>query len=154
MTGDVDAWGIGRGYQDVWGRWREPAPEVAAALRRAMGAPTGSPDERPPDGPAFVVAHTGRADDVRVDEKRWLTLEDGTQLKVRRHLPPDLPLGVHRLESEGGRSRPNVAHVLVRPASAPLPSPWLRGVWRGRGKPSSRQSTPSWRPRFVSIRRD
>ena len=102
---DTDAWGIGRGYHDVWGRWREPAPEVAAALRRAMGATADDPDEVPPLT-RFVVTRTGRADEVRVDEPGWLTLEDGTQVKVRRHLPADLPLGLHRFDGDGGRSRP------------------------------------------------
>lgn len=143
MTGAaVDPWGIGRGYHDVWGTWREPAPEVAAALRRAMGSATGSPDEPPPAGPAFVVAHAGRADEVRVEEKGWLTLEDGTEIRVRRHLPRDLPLGLHRFEGERGRSRPYVVHVLVRPAAAHPPPPGRS--WGVTAQLYAARSSASW----------
>lgn len=124
----TDPWGIAGGYHDVWGRWREPDPDVARSLRRAMGSVTGEPDEAPPTAPPFVVAELGRTHEVRVPERGWLTLEDGTQLAARRHLPADLPLGVHRFEGEGGRSRPHVVHVLVRPATALVPAARRWGV--------------------------
>ncbi len=138
---DADPWGIGRGYHDVWGTWREPSAEVAAALRRAMGG-TGDPDETPPPATPLVVAHHGRSDEVAVDEPGWLTLEDGSQVRVRRHLPADLPLGLHRFDGERGRSAPNVRNVLVRPAAAASPPPGRR--WGITAQLYAARSRHSW----------
>jgi len=138
----VDAWGIGRGYHDVWGGWEETTPDVAATLRRAMGAPTGAPEEQPPTGTPLIVAHQDRTEDVRMDEAGWLTLEDGSQIEVRRKLPDDLPLGLHRYEGARGRSAPYVRNVLVRPERATLPPPGRR--WGITAQLYAARSRRSW----------
>lgn len=118
----VAAWGIAPGYHDVWGRWTAPTPEVAAELRRAMGAVTDDPSEAPPAGAALRVVRHGRPATTEVTEPAWLTLEDGSQLRVRHgHLPPDLPLGYHRVEADAGRRAPHVEHLIVAPDRAHLP---------------------------------
>ncbi|HRW37221.1 MAG: 4-alpha-glucanotransferase [Acidimicrobiales bacterium] len=143
MTGpEVDGWGIQAGYHDVWGGWKEPGPEVTTALRRAMGAAEDDPAATPPDGPRFLTAPAGRTQEVGVDEPGWLTLEDGTQVHVRHHLPAELPLGVHRFEGERGRSAPNVAHVLVRPGTAARPPSGRR--WGITAQLYAARSRASW----------
>lgn len=115
-------WGIGAGYHDVWGTWREPSAEAAAAIRRAMGATTDDPAEPAPHGTALRIVRPGEPATSLVTERAWLTLEDGTQVKVKHgHLPPDLPLGYHRIEAEAGRSAPHVEHVIVAPPRCHLP---------------------------------
>jgi 4-alpha-glucanotransferase len=44
-------------------------------------------------------------------------LEDGTRVAAGGRLPPDLPLGYHRVETEG-----DTAHLVVAPERCPLPT--------------------------------
>jgi 4-alpha-glucanotransferase len=138
-----DAWGIAAGYHDAWGRWTEPSPEAIAALRRAMGAATDDPAERPAAGTALRVVRQGAPATTEVTERAWLTLEDGSQLRVRDgHLPPDLPLGYHRVEADTGRSAPHVEHVIVAPDRAHLPEGWR--AWGITAQLYAARSSTSW----------
>jgi 4-alpha-glucanotransferase len=117
----ADGWGIQAGYHDAFGGWVTTSPATAATLRTAMGA-TDPADPAPPRGTPLRVVHHGSEAATEVAERAHLTLEDGTTIKVRRgRLPDDLPLGIHRVEADAGRSGPHVEHVLVTPARAHRP---------------------------------
>lgn len=113
MTEAARAAGIQAGYHDVWGTWREPSAATVDALLEAMGTPVPT---------ALRIVRPGEPARSEVTEPAWLTLEDGAQVRVRDGvLPPDLPLGYHRLEADTGRSAPHVEHVIVAPPRAHLP---------------------------------
>lgn len=121
-TDDAPTWGIQPGYHDVWGAWKTPTDEAAAALRRAMGAQTDDPAEPAPSGTPLQVVPVGTAATSAITDKATLFLEDGTDRRIRRGaLPDDLPLGYHRLEAEAGRSGPQVEHIVVVPPRAHVP---------------------------------
>lgn len=125
---------IGAGYHDVWGTWRTPSTATRAALEAAMGAPA------PPN---LQIVRSGQPARSAVTERAWLTLEDGTQERVRHgELPPDLPLGYHRIEAEAGRSGPHVEQLIVVPPRAHLPAD-LHG-WGITAQLYAARSTRSW----------
>jgi len=106
---DADAWGIVPGYHDIGGDWHETPPETRAALVAAMGGGT-------PQRAAVQVARPGQA--LPIAGPAELALEDGTALTVRERLPPDLPLGYHRLQPlEGGEP----TRLIVPPEGCFLP---------------------------------
>ncbi len=90
---DPEAWGVVAGYEDTAGRWRQPSPEAVAAVLAALGAVEGGP---PKGGPWFVAA--GEA--APLAQPATVVLEDGTELRAEGSLPPDLPLGYHRVADE------------------------------------------------------
>lgn len=121
--GSTDRWGIQHGYHDVHGGWQVPTPEVAAALRTAMGATTADPGEVPPAGRPLHIVRPGQAAAIDRPGPTSVVLEDGTVVALQGgHLPPDLPLGYHRLLGETARSGddPHVAHLIVAPERAHL----------------------------------
>ncbi len=121
-TDDPHDWGIQPGYHDVWGSWKTPSPEAAAALRRAMGAPTDDPDEPAPRSTPLQVVPAGTAATSSVTGRATVFLEDGSQRTIRDGaLPADLPLGYHRVEAAAGRSAPQVEQIVVVPPRAHVP---------------------------------
>ena len=95
---DDHGWGIAPGYHDVWGAWKTPSPEAAAALRRAMGAQTDDPAEPAPSGTPLRIVRPGEAASAGTTGPSTVFLEDGTQVPLHAGvIPPDLPLGYHRL---------------------------------------------------------
>ncbi|MGA2031950.1 MAG: 4-alpha-glucanotransferase [Thermoguttaceae bacterium] len=100
---------------------------------RAAGGPLGA--EIPPDAPAAIRAalaaaeHLARPGELPVriihpgEAIAWhvageLRLEDGAALRIRRGLPPDLPLGYHDFfDGEGRRTR-----IIVAPRRCLLPT--------------------------------
>ncbi|MCU1357599.1 MAG: 4-alpha-glucanotransferase [Acidimicrobiales bacterium] len=137
-------WGIDLGYHDVHGDWNEPTRPVAAALRRAMGATSDDPDERPPAATPLLVLRRQPAPDGRPDPGADadpggtgiaphgrpidVVLEDGTRIGVApgEPLPPDLPYGYHRIEAEvegtGPAAGPAVTNLIVSPGRCALPA--------------------------------
>ncbi len=107
----VDDWRIADGYTDVGGTWHATDDDARSALRSALGDPPG-PEET---STWFVRAGTGPG----IWSPGVVELEDGAEVAVEGHLPDDLPLGVHRLHSEGG----HLTRVFVVPA---------RVTWTGR----------------------
>src|SRR4051794_9040180 len=110
VTSDADAadqpadWGIQPGYHDVWGSWKTPSDEASARIRQAMGAQTDHPAEPAPSGTPLRIIRPGDTSPGSLVGPSWLTLEDGVQIELGNGtLPPDLPLGYHRVESESGR---------------------------------------------------
>lgn len=142
-TADDHGWGIAPGYHDVWGSWKTPSPEAAAKLRRAMGAATDDPDEPAPSGTPLLIVRPGESAQVGTTQRSTLFLEDGTQLRVRKgELPPDLPLGYHRLEADTGRSDPHVEHVIVAPPRAHLDD--AMRIWGLTAQLYAARSEASW----------
>jgi 4-alpha-glucanotransferase len=133
------AWGIDPGYHDVFGTWREPTPEATALLRRAMGARTDDPAEAPPPGTDLRIVRPG---DRAAVGAATLVLEDGTEVVVEGDLPPDLPLGYHRLERPGSQGAPVVTNLIVSPGRCALP-PDLR-VWGLTVQLYAARSSRSW----------
>ena len=104
-------WGISDGYHDIAGRWIDVPAETLAAIRAAMGAPPdpedsadpGPPGTSPGDDPV-VSFRPGQAPAGITAGGPWeLHTEDGAVLTVESDgdLPPDLPLGYHRLRHVG-----------------------------------------------------
>lgn len=109
---DLAAWGIHSGYSDFAGRWRQTSATTLAAVAAAMGV---DGDAEPPPSPMLFL-RPGQA--PLVDGPATLQTEDGTEVAVDSRLPPDLPIGYHRLISlADGRS----TTVVVSPGVCPLP---------------------------------
>jgi 4-alpha-glucanotransferase len=124
-------WGVSPGYHDITGEWHDTAPETAAALLAAM-----RPGEPLPRDPVWVVEPgEGR----RLDDGPWeLVTEDGARLSAGDRLPPDLPLGYHRLEHVDGDRR----LVVVTPGRCHLPA-GLR-TWGWAAQLYALRSARSW----------
>ena len=106
-------WGVATGYHDASGAWRDVPDTTIDAVLEAMGA----------DGESPVVD-----DDVwcigvgdpppRLDAPARLFTEDGGELDVVDALPPDLPVGYHRLAR---RDAEHVTRLIVSPRACFLP---------------------------------
>jgi 4-alpha-glucanotransferase len=112
----TDAWGIDDGWADTDGRWHAAPHETLAAIAAALGR---SDADQPPGRPVRVV-RPGVATPLAV--RSHLVLEDGIDLGTVEHLPPDLPLGLHRLIAIDGALETT---VIVSPGRCHLP-PALR----------------------------
>ncbi len=102
MSGPDD-WGVADGWWGTDGQWRSVAPETLSVLRAAQGADE-HPDG-PPAGPPMWFVRPG--EDHALWSPATLELEDGTSLPVHERLPPDLPLGAHRLHPTTKARRPS-----------------------------------------------
>ena len=106
-------WGIEPGYLSALGDFRKSPEEslaiVAQAMRRA--ARRGRPTYRD----VWVV---GPGETRAVTEPSQLRLEDGTTAVVSSHLPRDLPLGYHELESQ---ETGELIRVIAAPGQCYLP---------------------------------
>ncbi|MGH9185605.1 MAG: 4-alpha-glucanotransferase [Acidimicrobiales bacterium] len=111
----TDAWGIDDGYWDVSGHWHAAPDHTRRALRVAMGGMADIEDPPPRSRLVWFVRHgTGPA----IERPADIVLEDGTELRVTRALPPDLPLGYHDLHpSDGGPA----TRLIVNPARCHVP---------------------------------
>jgi 4-alpha-glucanotransferase len=134
-------WGITEGYHDVGGRWVDVPAETLAAIRAAMGEGEAPPGTGVHDDPV-VTFRPGAAPAEATAGGPWeLHTEDGAVLPVDAGaaLPPDLPLGYHRLvHVDGGRSR----LLVVSPGRCHLP-PDLR-TWGWAAQLYATRSKESW----------
>ncbi len=158
----TDQWGIDDGYFDALGSEHVTSRATRAALLAAMGvAPeaAGAPESAapaaehrsgghggpPPAVPAIDDDTHGRVKIVRAGEGPFiaapgrLTLEDGTVIGVERALPPDLPIGYHRLEPRAGREEQTL--VIVTPGACHLPDElrtwgWAAQIYASRSRAS------------------
>ena len=108
-----DEWGVAPGWWATDGTWRPVDADTAAALRRAQGA-----DDHPEGPPATPVWFVRHGESTALWSPATIELEDGTTLAAAE-LPPDLPLGAHRLHPDDGG--PTTA-LFVVPARAPRPA--------------------------------
>lgn len=118
---DGRPWGVQPGYHDDRGAWRDVPQETVEALLAAMGAdgrlppaPLSSPAGR--DTPVLVVRAGETAD---LPGRWWLRTEDGGEVTVEGALPPDVPLGYHRLRREDDG---HPARLIVAPPACHLPA--------------------------------
>ena len=114
-------------YTDAFGLRREVAPNVQAAVLRAM---------RISDEPAGEPVAIGRAGG-RLDAPGELTLEDGNQLGIVDRLPQDVPFGYHRLRRGDAETL-----LIVGPGRCHLPDP-LR-AWGWAAQLYATRSAASW----------
>ena len=131
----TDFWCIDDGYEDALGKWHRISDSVRTAVLEAMGVDPDfpAPHSDPPVRvlrPGEVFSWEGEAD---------LFLEDGTVLRVKDRLPPDLPFGYHRLQFFEEKSP---FHLIVSPGKCFLPS-HLR-IWGWAVQLYSLRSAGSW----------
>jgi len=144
-------WGISEGYHDYLGHWCEVPGETLAAIREAMGAVPGAdgheedgfapPGLAPHENPVVTFRPGEAPADATVGGPWELHTEDGAvvDLEDAGPLPPDLPLGYHRLvHRDDGRNRLLVAS----PGRCHLPSD-LR-TWGWAAQLYATRSTESW----------
>jgi 4-alpha-glucanotransferase len=117
----TDIWGIEHGYEDALGQWHETPAATRSALLATMNA---DPAASGPPAAAVRVLPLGQV--LPLHGEAELTLEDGTTLRVDASLPPDLPLGYHKLRALDGTS---VLHLIVSPGQCYLPLGWHTWGW-------------------------
>jgi 4-alpha-glucanotransferase len=134
-------WGIAEGYHDVAGRWIEVPAGTLAAIREAMGDGEAPDGLSPHDNPVVTFRPGQAPGDVTAGGPWELHTEDGTvvALDPGAGVPPDLPLGYHRLvPTDGGRER----LLVVSPGRCHLP-PDLR-TWGWAAQLYAARSRESW----------
>jgi 4-alpha-glucanotransferase len=131
----TDGWGIDDGWEDTAERWQPAASGVRERIVAAMGGEPAAPE--PPAGRGVVVARTGTA--VPLARRSRLELEDGSDGGEVDVLPPDLPLGLHRVVAVDDGAE---ATVLAGPGRCHLPA-GLRTWGLAAQVPTSR-SRGSW----------
>lgn len=131
-SAELEAWGIGPGYWDVAGHWRDIPEATARAVLEAMGA-----GARQPGGPApLVTIEQAAADHDGGGGRTWpadlpagtLVLEGGGTVPFwpGGPQPSDVPTGYHRLEpAEGGAP----LTVALCPPRCPSPPPGRTWGW-------------------------
>jgi 4-alpha-glucanotransferase len=129
----ADAWGITEGFHDALGGWQSTRDETRAAIRQAMGdAGTAAPTS----ASVRVVRH---GDPAQLHGPVELTLEDGAVLHMTDRLPPDLPLGYHRLRALDDERE---IRLIVAPQRCHLPE-GLR-IWGWAAQLYAARSRESW----------
>src|ERR1700733_15040501 len=93
----TDRWGIDDRYHDIDGVGHDITLLTRTAIRAAMGvSPTldaDDDDDEPEASPAVRVVGPNDSRALGPGAVYALTLEDGTALTVRDHLPPDTAVG-------------------------------------------------------------
>lgn len=123
MDDVYDDWGIAHGYHDVEGNWHDTPPATREHLRHAMGEP-------PLSAPMWFI---DEGSSHSLHGRCRLTLEDGADWGEVDWLPPELPIGYHRLAPCDGGA---VTTLVVAPARClPAPRGWgvaaqVYSLWR------------------------
>lgn len=113
---EVDDWGVAGGWWATTGDWVDIDPATRSELRRSVGDPEQSWCWFVEAGCTEEIWSPGV---IEIDPD---IPGGGGVLEVHDHLPPELPVGAHRLLSDGG----HLTHLFVIPGSAP-------GIERGWG---------------------
>jgi 4-alpha-glucanotransferase len=126
---DAEAWGVSPGYHDYKGDWVQPSSGAVDAILAAMGCDGAAPSAvadlrfaRPGDEVGPGELHTEDGGAIRLDDGR---------------LPPDTPIGYHRLDGADGG-----ATLVVSPGACHLP-PDLR-TWGWAVQLYASRSEDSW----------
>jgi len=127
----TDVWGITDGFHDIGGVWHSTSAETHAAIRATMGDPA---ETSPPASRVWVV---GEGETPAIDGHAEIALEDGAVLAATDHLPPDLPLGYHRLRRDGHEVR-----LIVAPRRCHLPE--RTRIWGWAAQLYAARSRESW----------
>ena len=117
---EAQAWGVQTGYFDDRGTWRDVPQATIDAVLATLGAGEGSPPApaSSPPGPGHPVMVVTAGEQAELPGRWQLTTEDGGETGVEEILPPDLPLGYHRLvRDEDGFA----ACLVVAPPACHLP---------------------------------
>ena len=121
-----DSWGVADGYYGIDGRWRYTPTTTRDALRTAIGRPVTTSDL------LFGAAGIKQA----LPGRHLLKLEDGTEIGALEELPPDVPVGYHRLiPLDGG---PLVTLIVAPERCGAAPRGWgvaaqIYSLWRPGG---------------------
>ncbi len=127
--------GIDLFYEDALGNPHETSEKTIAAILRAMGFDGQAPGASQTEGP-IIVRQGARH---KIDSPGLIELESGENLELSGLLPPDIPLGYHRLRTE--RSDKAV-DLIVSPGECFLP-PDLH-TWGWAVQLYAARSTGSW----------
>jgi len=111
---DPGPWGVQEGYHDAMGAWRTSPPATIEAVLRTMGASEHRP--LPPAEDPVMFLRPGES--PAIGAPSILRTEDGGEIRVDDHLPPDLALGYHVLT---GLDSGSSTTVVVSPGRCPLP---------------------------------
>ncbi len=131
-----DPWGIDQSYEDTRGITQQVSPRNRDVIRAAIGVPP-SPPSSWFDKPVVVLR---QGESVSVPAAADLTLEDGNVMRVDRRLPPDLPMGYHRLARADESERK--VRLIISPRRCYLP-PDLR-IWGWSAQVYAARSEASW----------
>lgn len=135
QTMSPDPWGIDETYEDAAGTIQTVSEQALARIRTAIGRPTDPP--RSLYDECVKVVQQGRS--FPLPAAAELQLEDGTAIRVRDRLPPDLPVGYHKLIALDGLSS---VRMIVSPGRCHLP-PDLR-IWGWSAQLYAARSRQSW----------
>ncbi len=105
-------WGVATGYRDASGAWRAVPDATVDSVLEAMAA------DGDPATHADEVWCVGVGESRRLDAPARLFTEDGAELDVVDALPPDLPVGYHRLARRDGDRE---TRLIVSPRTCYLP---------------------------------
>jgi 4-alpha-glucanotransferase len=129
---DGEAFGIERGFWNAMGNWHDTPEEVRRALLSAMKADPASAAS----ASSIRLLPQGQA--LPLDGIAALTLEDGAEITLEGRIPPDLPLGIHRLRPASG----SPVQIIVHPQQCPAPR--APKSWGWALQLYSLRSTESW----------
>jgi 4-alpha-glucanotransferase len=108
----TDQWGIDARYIDATGNGQSVDADVIERLRGIIG-------DVPAEAPVLVRRPGGEVPAGVVE------LADGGELRVEGHLPPDVPLGYHRLHPDDGDAR----RLIISPGRCHLPDDLRAWGW-------------------------
>ena len=129
----TDPWSIDDGYFDAMGAWRETSESTHRAIVAAMGS---DPEAPPPTWPSVTVVRVGAT--ASVAARGDLVREDGSTATVDGHLPADLPLGYHELQTDGAAP----SRIIVVPPRCHLPEGFR--IWGWAAQLYATRSRESW----------
>ncbi|MDQ4006811.1 MAG: 4-alpha-glucanotransferase [Actinomycetota bacterium] len=114
---ETDRWGIHRHWVDAAQQPQVVPDDTVRRLREVIGDPPADLEERAP-----VVTRPGRDPGVGPAD---VVCEDGATRRIDGPLPPDFPLGYHRMRTTAGRER----LLVVSPGRCWLPRGWRAWGW-------------------------